>query len=125
MVMDGNLSVGGLAACTLLSGRAMQPLQRAMGAWTRFQDVRIARNRLQRVLNLETDPTVSATQPKLTGKEVLELKDVTFSYPGQDKPVLQDVNLRLEPGRAIAAAIPSVQWLPRSSWTINAASATI
>lgn len=72
LVIDGMLTMGGLAACTLLSGRAMQPLQRAMGAWTRFQDVRIARNRFLSILNLEVDATASIAQPKLKGDEVLE-----------------------------------------------------
>ena len=102
LVIDGTLSVGGLAACTLLSGRAMQPLQRAMGAWTRFQDVRIARQRLARVLNLEADPTSGVAQPTLTGNEVLELNEVSFRYPGQEQMLLQDINLRLERGKIIA-----------------------
>ena len=102
LVIDGTLSVGGLAACTLLSGRAMQPLQRAMGAWTRFQDVRIARGRLEKVLNLEIDTLSLAEQPKLTGDEALELTNVSFSYPSQDEPLLRNINLRIEPGKAIA-----------------------
>jgi ATP-binding cassette subfamily C protein LapB len=102
LVIDGSLSVGGLAASTLLSGRAMQPLQRAMGAWTRFQDVRIARARLKRDLNLEIDPGSIAVQPKLTGKEALVMTDVSFSYPGDDKPLLSNINLRIEPGKTIA-----------------------
>lgn len=102
MVIDGDLSVGALAACTLLSGRAMQPLQRAMGAWTRFQDVRIAQARLDSILNLEVDPSTLAAQPKLTGSEALELDSVSYGFPGADKPLLRDVNLRIEPGKTIA-----------------------
>lgn len=102
LVIDGNLSIGALAACTLLSGRAMQPLQRAMGTWTRYQDVRISRDRLERVLNLELDPLSLAQQPVLTGNEALELHDVSFSYPGASQPLLQNVNLRIEAGKTIA-----------------------
>lgn len=102
LVIDGTLSVGGLAASTLLSGRAMQPLQRAMGAWTRFQDVRIARHRFQNLLNLDIDATTQAEQPKLRGDEVLVLEDVSFAYRPDDRMVLRNINLRLEPGKAIA-----------------------
>jgi ATP-binding cassette subfamily C protein LapB len=102
LVIDGNLSVGGLAACTLLSGRAMQPLQRAMGAWTRFQDVRIARARLEKVLSLEVDAATLREQPKLSGDETLELAGVSFSYPGDDEPLLRGINLRIGPGKTIA-----------------------
>ncbi len=102
LVIDGTLSVGGLAASTLLSGRAMQPLQRAMGAWTRFQDVRIARHRFQNLLNLDIDATAQAEQPKLRGDEVLVLENVSFAYRPDDRMVLRNINLRLEPGKAIA-----------------------
>ncbi len=102
LVIDGTLSVGGLAASTLLSGRAMQPLQRAMGAWTRFQDVRIARNRFRKLLNLEIDATARTDQPKLRGDEVLELQDVSFAYRPDDRMILRNINLRLERGKAIA-----------------------
>ncbi len=33
LVLDGRMTMGALAACTLLSGRALQPLQTAMGLW--------------------------------------------------------------------------------------------
>ena len=39
LVMDESLSVGALAACTLLTGRTMQPVQGAVGLWTRFQGI--------------------------------------------------------------------------------------
>ena len=102
LVIDGTLTMGGLAACTLLSGRAMQPLQRAMGAWTRFQDVRIARKRFLSILNLEVDPTAQIEQPKLQGDEVLELNDVSFAYRPDDRMVLRNINLSVAPGKAIA-----------------------
>ena len=36
-VMSGQLTIGGLAACTLLAGRTVQPLLRALGLWTQLQ----------------------------------------------------------------------------------------
>lgn len=48
-VIDGELGTGGLAACLLLSGRIMQPVQRALGLWTRFQNYFIDRKELQHI----------------------------------------------------------------------------
>ena len=48
-VIAGELSIGGLAACTLLSGRAVQPLLRALGIWTQFQNIRVARERITKL----------------------------------------------------------------------------
>ena len=47
----------------------------------------------------ERQPTGSVPLPPMGS--VFELKDVTFSYPGRTKPVLQGVNLRLHPGEAV------------------------
>ena len=34
LVIDGALTIGGLAACTLLASRSAQPMMRALGTWT-------------------------------------------------------------------------------------------
>ena len=40
LVIDGALTVGGLAACTLLASRSAQPMMRAVGTWTQYQTER-------------------------------------------------------------------------------------
>src|SRR3990172_4086801 len=42
MVLEGELTIGALAASTLLSGRTLQPLLRALGLWVQFQDIGLA-----------------------------------------------------------------------------------
>ena len=54
---------------------------------------------------LDTEPTVAPpsdpiTPEKLTG--VVEFRDVTFTYPGAEEPVLKDVSFTLAPGRTTA-----------------------
>ncbi|KQU65404.1 ABC transporter ATP-binding protein [Phycicoccus sp. Root101] len=54
---------------------------------------------------LDTDSTVVPPADPLTIPRVgagIELRDVTFAYPGADVPVLQGVSLRAEPGRTTA-----------------------
>jgi ATP-binding cassette subfamily C protein LapB len=46
MVMGGSLTLGGLAACTLLTGRAVQPVLRALGLWTQLQGIGLAKRKL-------------------------------------------------------------------------------
>ena len=55
LVIDGDLTVGGLAACTMLAGRSIQPLQRAMSLWTQFQNIRVARQRCQELFEIEPE----------------------------------------------------------------------
>lgn len=100
-VIDGTLTVGGLAACTMLSGRAMQPLQRAMGLWTRFQTVRLAKQRLQRVFDLA--PEYESDLPELPAdiEPVLDLVDVSFRYNDKSPLILDTVSLHVAHGEAI------------------------
>jgi ATP-binding cassette subfamily C protein LapB len=104
-VIDGVLTVGGLAACTMLAGRAMQPLQRAVGIWTRFQAVTLARERLRQLFEMK--PEAPAGLPKLPPvRGALRLDNVTFSY-GKNRdgeplpPVLREVNFDIRPGEAV------------------------
>ncbi|MEX0695141.1 MAG: ABC transporter transmembrane domain-containing protein [Rhodospirillales bacterium] len=100
LVIDGSLSVGELAACTLLSGRAMQPLQSAMGLWTNFQSIRVACDNAASVLELPAEdmrnlPDMSAI------KGNMELRSVTFGYAGTETPLITNQNLQIKAGEMI------------------------
>ena len=45
-VIGGTLSIGGLLASMVLAGRAVQPFEAAAGAWMRFMNMKMARERL-------------------------------------------------------------------------------
>ncbi len=105
MVIDGSLTVGALVACTMLTGRCLQPLQKALGIWTRFQAIQLARRQVLEVMELppETRPGLPAL-PAARGD--LELRRVTFGYgknkDGEDMPpVLEDVSLRVAAGETV------------------------
>lgn len=105
LVIDGALTVGGLAACTMLAGRAMQPLQKAVGLWTRFQSIRIARERLSKIFSIR--PEAAANLPKLPAvRGGMDLRGVSFSFgknrDGEALPnVVTDVNMSIQPGETI------------------------
>ncbi len=105
LVIDGVLTIGGLVACTMLSGRAMQPMQRAVGIWTRFQTIRLARKRLQEIFKLKPETTLDMpTIPAMKGS--VELRGVSYFYgknkDGEDLPeILKGVDIKIEAGEAI------------------------
>lgn len=103
LVISGDLTVGGLAACTLLSGRTVQPLLRALGVWTQFQSIEVAQKRLDQLFELtpETDRRVR-TAPEIMG--AIELKDVTFGYGAGEPPVFSHLELKVAPGEVIGIA---------------------
>jgi ATP-binding cassette subfamily C protein LapB len=100
LVINGDLTVGGLAACTMLSGRSIQPLQRAMTLWTQFQNIRVARQRVNELFETEEeDRRGTSDMPLLDGK--IELRDVEFAH-ADGKKIFDGLDLVVEPGESIA-----------------------
>ncbi len=59
----------------------------------------------KRVLEIiETEPQIkgAATSPEIKEEGTIEFKDVTFTYPGADKPVLSHISFKAEKGSTIA-----------------------
>lgn len=104
-VIDGTLTVGGLAACTMLAGRSMQPLQKAVGIYTRFQSIQLSLERVRDLFKMVPEKPFGLPElPPVRGD--LRLEGVTFSY-GKDKegddlpPIFDDVGLKIETGETI------------------------
>ncbi|MDA8637887.1 ATP-binding cassette domain-containing protein [Rhodospirillales bacterium] len=104
-VIDGELTVGGLAACTMLAGRSMQPLQKAVGIWTRFQSIQLSLERVRDLFKMEPEKPFGLPElPPVRGD--LRLEGVTFSY-GKDRegddlpPIFDNVDLKVETGETI------------------------
>jgi len=103
IAVSGGMSIGALAACTLLSGRALQPIQRALGVWTRFQTIQLARQRLKAVFEMEPEAPPGLPEPaSVEGR--LELQGVAFAFSRDGDQILRDVNMVAEPGECIGIA---------------------
>ncbi|HZE92748.1 MAG TPA: ABC transporter transmembrane domain-containing protein [Rhizobacter sp.] len=99
-VLDGRLTMGGLAACTLLAGRALQPLQSAMGLWTSLQALQVARGQLDAVLAMPAEAAPGGAMPAIRGG--IELRDLAWR-PSADRPLLLDgIDLTVQPGEIVA-----------------------
>ncbi len=108
-VIDGALTIGGLAACTLLSGRALQPLMRAMGVWTHYQNIQLAKDRVNSLLQLPQSGKKEITSdaqnidtsrmPENAGKGLsLKFENVTFQYSDEDPVLFKNLNCHFEAG---------------------------
>lgn len=108
-VIDGNLTIGGLAACTLLSGRALQPLMRAMGVWTHYQNIQLAKTRVNALLQLpqagrselksDAQNQNAARGPESSGHGLsLTFEDVSFRYSENDPLLFENLNCKFEAG---------------------------
>lgn len=100
-VIDGALTIGALAAGTMLSSRVLQPGLSAMNIWTQFQSIRLAREKVAGLYSI-AEEKFGNTKPAegIVGK--LELKNVTFKYPSQKGNLLENISLKIEAGDSIS-----------------------
>jgi ATP-binding cassette subfamily C protein LapB len=95
----GYLTSGTLIACVLLSGQIMQTLQRGLSLWFRFQDIGLAKERLQGLLTLPRRNYLTLEQ---TGAShgAIRLDQVRFAYG--DKAVIDGAHGDIAPGDTVA-----------------------
>ena len=101
-IQAGNMSVGALVACTILSGRAMAPLSQIAGIATRFNQARESLNALDKMMQSPVERPEGRTfvhRPEFNG--TLEFKNVKFSYPEAKTAALNDVSFKIEAGEKI------------------------
>lgn len=102
-IAEGTLSVGGLIACTILTGRALAPLAQVASILTRYQQAKVSLSTLDRLMHLPVEREEGArflNRPRFSGK--IEFKNVTFNYPDQPLKSLENVSFRIEPGERVA-----------------------
>ena len=99
-VVHGELTMGGLAAGTMLTSRALQPGLKAMNIWIQFQTVRLALDKVNELFSLQREHFGELTNDtKFQG--LIEINNLSFKYPGQEKYLLNNLSLTITPGESI------------------------
>lgn len=98
MVMNQSLSIGGLAACILLSGRSIQPVLKALSLWTKFQQVTVAEQKLAEVDTMPLEGSDGALDEEL---ESVELIDASYKFSEDAPLVLKNINFSIRPGEIV------------------------
>ncbi|SIT08485.1 ATP-binding cassette domain-containing protein [Insolitispirillum peregrinum] len=100
VVIHGDMTPGGMAACVMLSVRSLQPLRRSLAVWLRYQAFVSAYGRLREVMRL---PYVKDDDfpPVPPVRQSLELRSVTFDPVGKGNPLFRDLSLSVRAGECI------------------------
>lgn len=84
-VLDGQLTTGGLAACSILSGRAVAPLSALVGVRIKFNSIHSANQAIEKLSDLSLFESSDFKQPELhlSDFETLEIKQATVERYGE------------------------------------------
>lgn len=103
LIGEGELSVGGLIASTILTGRALAPLTQAAGILSRIHQARTAYSSTDRIMNTPVErPHEKVFIQHKTLKGSIEFRNVTFRYPEQDIDALEKVSVKINAGEHVA-----------------------
>lgn len=109
LVIRQELSAGAIVAASIISGRALAPIDQCIGGWKQIKRGRLAWQRLKAFISSEADRPTKAivTLPQPAGH--IELDDVTKLAPGgADRPaILNSLSLALNPGDGLGVIGPS------------------
>jgi len=105
LVLRNQLSAGAMIAGSILMGRALQPIEVAVGQWSTLTRARQAQHRLEGLLSQvpEEEPRTALPRPEA----LLEVRNLSLAVPEEGKTVLRGVSFTLEPGQALGIIGPS------------------
>lgn len=106
LVIDGKASGGVILASSVLSGRALAPVDLTIANWRGFAAARSGWTRLMETITAFREPPARTVELATPSME-LTLRDVWVAPPGSQNVVLAGVTLSLKPGQALAVIGPS------------------
>lgn len=105
LVLEGKLTPGAMIAASIMMGRALAPIEQAIGGWAMVQRAAEGRRRLATLLSSVPPSAPRTALPK--PRAILEANQLTVVPPGQSSASLRMVSFRLEPGKALGVIGPS------------------
>jgi ATP-binding cassette subfamily C protein LapB len=98
-VINDQLSMGALAACTMLSGQILQPLLRAISLWTEKETVDHRRAEVKSLLDLPAAEAASETHAPVKG--TIRFENVVYGNPSDPNHSLAIGDISIEAGAII------------------------
>jgi ATP-binding cassette subfamily C protein len=105
LVLQQEISAGMMIAASIMLGRALAPVEQAIGQWGLAQ--RAARGWTALCDLLEKTPAESEKTALPAPKGFVQVQGITVAAPGENFPVLRAITFQVEPGSALGVIGPS------------------
>jgi ATP-binding cassette subfamily C protein LapB len=102
-VSDGLISMGGIIAAVILTGRAVGPMAKVAALMTRYNQTVTSLRQLDGIMGQEDEFENKGqlpSRPQLEGH--IAVANIGFSYPDSSKPALHPLSIQIRPGEKIA-----------------------
>ena len=104
LIQDGTITMGAMIAAVILGGRTLAPLSQLAAALSRANGARQAYRSLSAVMAPEEgaveDVRARLSRPSLKGE--IELKSVSYTFPGANSPIIRDLSIKIPAGQKVA-----------------------
>ncbi len=103
LIQDFKLTMGGLIATMILSGRAIAPMGQIVALITNFEDAKTSFKMLDEIINKPLERPIAkefVKRANLAGN--IEFRNVSFKYPDSDAYALRDVSFSINAGEKVA-----------------------
>ena len=97
-VIEGQMTLGEMAACTLLCGRTLQPTLQMLGLWSQYQTTRVSQQHLAAGLSMPKYLS-GELKPEISGS--VELRNVSYCHAKTGAPLFEDLNLTINTGEFV------------------------
>ena len=99
LVIDGQMSPGLMTAASIMSGRALSPIDQIIANWRGFIVARGQYARLNEVLQTIPDDPERMALPAPSGD--LSVEQIVVTPPGGQAPVIKGISFRAPPGASV------------------------
>lgn len=102
LVARAELSLGGIIASSMLAGRSLSSLGPLAGLMMQYYNARQSLSAIDRYMQLPAEHEMGTSylpRPLLEG--AIEFKNVYFSYPGSEQPILDGVSFKVRAGERV------------------------
>ena len=103
LIQAFELSMGGLIAIVILTGRTLAPMGQVAGLMTNYEDAKTSYETLNDIISQPSERPEGkkfVERPDFSG--LIEFVNVTFSYPNTDIPALKNASFVINPGERVA-----------------------
>ncbi len=103
LIQAGTVSMGALIACVILTGRTLAPLAQLAQTMTRASQARASYRAINALMQMPVEGEAGRSwlsRPRLSPS--ITFRSVSFAYPGQKEPCLDDVSFEIAAGERVA-----------------------